>query len=115
LIPSKNDDSMNSTFGNRDDTDRQTGWLAIAAADAEARGIVNGDRVRVFNERGSCLLAAAVDGIVQPGVVRAPSVRWSKRAPGGSGINALASERLTDLGGGPTFFSCLVEVERCGD
>ena len=29
--------------------------------------------------------------------------------------SALGAERLTDLGGGPTFFSCLVEVEKCGD
>ena len=37
---------------------------------------------------------------------------WSKLTPDGIGINALTSERLTDLGGGPTFYSCLVEVER---
>ena len=30
-------------------------------------------------------------------------------------VNALTSERLTDTGGGPTFYSCLVEVERIGD
>jgi anaerobic selenocysteine-containing dehydrogenase len=56
-----------------------------------------------------------VDGHVQPGVVCAPSVRWGKRAPGGRSVNALTSSRLTDKGGGPTFYSCLVEVERAGD
>jgi hypothetical protein len=30
-------------------------------------------------------------------------------------VNALTSDRLTDIGGGPTFYSCLVEVEKCGD
>ena len=30
-------------------------------------------------------------------------------------VNAVTSERLTDYGGGPTFYSCLVEVERIGD
>lgn len=115
LISSKNDDSMNSTFGNRRDTDRQTSALAIHHVDAERRGISSGDPVRVFNGRGSCVLHAEVDGAVRQGVVRAPSVRWNKLSPAGSGINVLSSPRLTDAGGGPTFYSCLVQVERCGD
>ena len=106
---------MNSTFGNRADTDEQTDRLAMCSEDAAAREIVNGDRVRVFNDRGSCLLTADVDGVVNAGVVRAPSVRWGKRAANGQGINALTQEKLTDLGGSPSFYSCLVQVERCGD
>ncbi len=115
LISPKNDDSMNSTFGHRDAVDRQTAVLHLSAQDAAARGIRDADRVVVFNDRGSVVLAAQVDGRVQPGVVCAPSVRWGKRAPGRRGINALTSSRLTDKGGGPTFYSCLVEVERAGD
>ena len=56
-------------------------------------------------------LTALVDGAVQSGVV-ATRLNWSKLMPDGIGINALTSERLTDLGGGPTFYSCLVEVEK---
>jgi len=115
LISPKNDDSMNSTFGNRPDTDRQTATLALHSTDAAERGIVSGDAVRVFNDRGVCLLIAKVDGEVSRGVVSAPSVRQSKRAAGGRNVNALVSERLTDLGGGPTFYSCLVQVEKSGD
>ena len=115
LVSAKNDDSMNSTFGNRDDTDRQTAFLAMHPADAAPRGIATGDRVRVHNARGSCLLVAQVDGVVAPGVVHAPSVRWSKRGPGRRNVNALTSDRLTDIGGGPTFYSCMVQVEKCGD
>ncbi|HLY16148.1 MAG TPA: molybdopterin-dependent oxidoreductase [Bryobacteraceae bacterium] len=115
LISPKHDDSMNSTFGNRADTDAATAALHIDSADAAARGISSGDQVRVFNDRGSCLLRAQVDGAVRQGVVCAPSVRWGRMASDGNGINALTSERLTDLGGGPTFFSCLVQVERSGD
>jgi anaerobic selenocysteine-containing dehydrogenase len=115
LVPAKNDNSMNSTFGHRADTDAETARLLMNALDAAPRGIATGDRVRVFNDRGSCLLAAEVDGFVAPGVVAAPSTRWAKSSPGGRGINALASERVTEIGGGATFFSCLVEVEKCGD
>jgi anaerobic selenocysteine-containing dehydrogenase len=115
LISSKNDDSMNSTFGNRADTDGQTAVLSMCAEDAAARQIATGDRVRLFNDRGACILIADVNGMVGAGVVRAPSVRWGKKSPNGQGINALASERLTDMGGGPTFYSCLVQAEKCGD
>ncbi|HXF27675.1 MAG TPA: molybdopterin-dependent oxidoreductase [Bryobacteraceae bacterium] len=115
LITPKNDDSMNSTFGNREALDRETGVLAIHAEDAKARGIANGDRVRVFNDRGSCVLLAEPNGAVRPGVVRSTSVRWPKLAMDGNNVNVLTSDRLTDIGGGPVFYSCLVEVERCGD
>jgi anaerobic selenocysteine-containing dehydrogenase len=115
LISPKNDDSMNSTFGHRDAVDKQTAMLHLSAEDAAARRIRDADPVLVYNQRGSVLLEAHVDGRVRPGVVCAPSVRWGKRAPGGRSVNALTSSRLTDKGGGPTFYSCLVEVERAGD
>lgn len=115
FVSSKNDDSMNSTFGNRDAVDKQTSILHLATEDAEARGIRSGDVVRAFNERGSLLLTAEVDGVVGRGVVRAPAVRWAKKSQDGRSANALTSEKLTDIGGGPTFYSCLVEVEKCGD
>ena len=41
----------------------------------------DGDRVRVFNQRGDILLKARVDGKVQPGVVSA-SLNWAKMTPG---------------------------------
>ncbi len=115
LISPKNDDGMNSTFGYLRGVDLQTGVLHLNRADAAPRGISDGDHVRIYNGRGACFLAARVDDTVSPGVVCAPSVRWAKRAPGGRNVNALTSERLTDAGGGPTFYSCLVQVEKTGD
>ncbi len=53
--------------------------------------------------------------LVRQGVVLAPAVRWNKLAPDHRSINVLTSDRLTDIGGGPTFYSCLVDVEKCGD
>ncbi len=115
LISPKNDDSMNSTFGYRDEIHRQTSHLKISSVDATSRGVSNGDQVRIFNARGSCLMMAEIDGSVAPGVVCAPSTGWPKRSPLSRNINALVSERLTDKGGGPTFYSCLVQVEKSGD
>ena len=115
LISPKNDDSMNSTFGYRPDTDQQTSVLEIHAQDAASRAIATGDQVRVFNDRGSCLLMARVGTSVPSGVVCAPSTRWLKKSPVFRNVNALTSEKLTDKGGGPTFYSCLVQVEKSGD
>jgi anaerobic selenocysteine-containing dehydrogenase len=115
LISPKNDDSMNSTFGNRADCDADTARVVLHPEDAAPRGIVTGELVRVFNERGSVRLRAEVEGNVRQGVVCVPSSRWPKRALDRRNVNSLVSDRLTDLGGGPTFYSCLVQVERCGD
>lgn len=110
LVSGKNDDSMNSTFGHRDEVDEQTATLTMHPFDAERRGIVEGMLVRAHNDRGSCFFRALVRNEVTPGVVRARSVRWNKRSVASLGINQLTSERLTDIGGGPTFYNCLVEV-----
>jgi anaerobic selenocysteine-containing dehydrogenase len=106
---------MNSTFGNRPATDAQTGYLTLHPEDAAARHIAEGDTVRIVNDRGQCILLAKVSPTIAPGVVCVPSVRWPKLAPDRSSINMLTSQRLTDKGGGPTFYSCLVEVQKIGD
>jgi anaerobic selenocysteine-containing dehydrogenase len=115
LISPKNDDSMNSTFGYRPDTDAHTAVLTINPVEANLRGIATGDAVLVYNDRGNCVLRAEVATTVAEGVVCSPSVRWPKLSPGGNSVNMLTSQRLTDKGGGPTFYSCLVEVEKIGD
>ena len=51
-----------------------------------------------------------MNGAVQPGVVAA-RLNAARFAPDGNSINVLTSETLTDIGGGATFYSCLVEVE----
>lgn len=115
MISPKNDDSMNSTFGYRPDNDAQTATLKLHPADAGPRAIATGDAVRVFNDRGQCMLRAEVSGTIARGVVAVPSTRWPKLAADGNTVNMLTSQRLTDKGGGPTFYSCLVQVERMGD
>ena len=57
------------------------------------------------------LLTAMVNASLPPGVVAA-RLDWAKLHPEGNNVNALTSERLTDLGGGPTFYSTLVEVAK---
>ncbi len=112
LITPKNDDSMNGTFGNRPEVDAQTAVVVMHPLDAAPRGIVSGDQVRLRNDRGTCVLTAEVGERVAVGVVSSTAVRWPKRAADGNSVNMLTSQRLTDLGGGPAFYNCLVEAEK---
>ena len=109
----KADNYMNSTFANieshRNFEAGKRGWLEMHAIDAISRGIAEGDRIRVFNDRGGIHLTAHVEDSVPPGVVAA-RLDWAKLTPEGINVNTLTSERLTDLGAGATFYSTLVEV-----
>jgi len=112
LLARKADNFLNTTFTNVPSVQEmeESGLLEISGADARVRGIRDGDRVRVYNERGDIVLKARVDGKVQPGVVSA-RLNWAKMTPGFKSINALTSEKLTDMGNSATFYSVLVEVE----
>jgi molybdopterin guanine dinucleotide-containing S/N-oxide reductase-like protein len=115
LLGRKADNYMNSTFANLDGhrkmEARTTQRLEMHPKDAAARGIGDGDRVRVWNDRGEFPLTALVDARVPEGVV-AGRLDWAKFNEGGVNMNALTSERLTDIGAAPTFYSVLVEVAK---
>ena len=84
--------------------------LEIHADDAAARGIESGQMVRVFNDRGEYRCRAEVSPRARPGVVNGLGIWWRKLGPAGTNVNEVTSQRLTDLGRGPTFYDCLVEV-----
>jgi molybdopterin guanine dinucleotide-containing S/N-oxide reductase-like protein len=118
LLARKSDNYMNSTFanlpGHRKMETRTNQKLEIHPLDAEPRGLSEGDPVRVFNDRGSIELTAMLNAHLPAGVVAA-RLDWAKLHPGGANVNALTSERLTDIGGGATFYSTLVEIEKSGE
>jgi len=112
LLARKADNFLNSTFTNLPVLQQmeERGVLELNAVDAQARGIRDGDRVRVFNDRGEIELVARVNGSVRPGVVAA-QLDWAKLSPQGRNINVLTSDRLTDLGASATFYSVLVDMQ----
>jgi anaerobic selenocysteine-containing dehydrogenase len=118
FLPRKADNHLNSTFANLPSHQAleaaHRGVLEIHATDAEARGIADGDAVEVFNDRGTLRLHARVDGSVAPGVVAA-RLGWNKLSAGGHNVNLLTPQRTNDLGGGPVFYSVLVEVRKSPD
>ena len=85
--------------------------LEMHADDALARGITHHSVVRVFNARGSYRCKASVSPRARLGVVNGMGIWWRKLGLDGRNVNELTSQKLTDLGRGPTFYDCLVDVE----
>jgi anaerobic selenocysteine-containing dehydrogenase len=113
MLARKADNFLNSTFCNLPGTQKMEDveLLEISEVDAAKRGIRDGDQVRVYNSRGELRLTASVNGATKPGVV-ASQLNWAKLSRNKKNVNVLTSERLTDLGGGATFYNVLVEVEK---
>jgi anaerobic selenocysteine-containing dehydrogenase len=87
--------------------------VALDPVDAAARGIADGDRVRVASELGALELPAHVADAVRPGVVAVPHGYWHSLS--GAAANDLTSDGLADLGGGGDFYGTRVEVARLPD
>ena len=103
---------LNSTFVNVDSLRAMEGGplLEMHATDAAQRGLQSGDAVRVFNQRGVYRCKVEISQRARPGVVNGLGVWWRKFCLGGGNVNQLTSQKLTDLGAGPTFYDCLVQV-----
>jgi biotin/methionine sulfoxide reductase len=98
---------------------REAAWMH--PADARARGIREGDVIRIRNDRGACLAGAHLTEAVMQGVLMLPTGAWfdpaDPDAPGAlerhGNPNVLTPDRGTSrLGQGPISHSCLVQAER---
>ena len=103
---------LNASFSSMASLRRDTGVpsVEIHPADAAARGIADGMRVRVHNDRGAFTCVARVSDRVRTGVVVAPSIWWQKLSDDGENANAVTSGALTDIGRGATYYDTAVEV-----
>ena len=115
MLARKGDNYMNTTFANlpnhRKMESKAAGVLEIHAEDATVRGISSGDAVQVWNDRGQIELTARISEAIPMGTV-ASRLDWQKLSHNGVNVNELTSQRLTDIGGGATFYSTLVEVKK---
>ncbi len=112
LISPPNRHFLNSSFANMPFAiaEAKEPSLDIHPGDAAARGVKDGDTVRIVNDRGSFTARARVSQRAREGVVVALSVWWKKLAADGRNANEVTSQALTDIGRGATFYDCLVEV-----
>lgn len=104
---------LNTSFGMVDSLRTIEGapLLLIHPQDAASRGIADGAAVQVRNDRGSVRLQARLSDRTRVGQVVALGIWWRKHSPDGNNVNTLTHQRLTDLGAGPCFYDCLVEVQ----
>lgn len=114
LMTAPNPYALNATFYEQEDLRRKQGGMRLQMnpEDAAAKGIVDGERVVAFNELGEVTFLLSVTDKVPAGVVVAEGVWWLAYAPGSRSVNALTSQRLTDMGGGSTFYDNRVDVRR---
>lgn len=117
-LHSQLDHARYSKDGKRDERE----VALINPADAAARGIRDGDAIRLYNDRGSCFAAAQVDEAVMRGVVVLPTGAWYDPEHHGplpadkhGNPNVLTLDRGTSrLAQGSSAQTCLVELELAG-
>jgi len=114
LMTAPNPYALNASFYEQEELrQKQKGMrLMMSPQDAEARGLAHGERVVAWNDLGEVVFVLDVTEKVPAGVVVAEGVWWLEFAPGSRSVNALTSQRLTDKGGGSTFYDNTVEVRR---
>ena len=85
-------------------------FVLINRIDSDKRGISNGDKVKVFNDRGSYEGVAEVSEDVSEGIIVSSLGYWRQLNKGT--VNSISSANLADMGNAPTFSDNLVEVIR---
>ncbi len=100
---------MNSQFSSRE-IFKEEPFIRINPHDAESRGINDGEKVKVYNERGSLILKAILTGKVPPGTVYTYFGWWD--GVHHANLNELTGEYISDIGYGTAFHNCLVEVQK---
>jgi anaerobic selenocysteine-containing dehydrogenase len=110
IVSPKSHGFLNSCYANMDQKIKGQGeqFVMINKVDADARGIIEGDRVRVMNGRGGFKGVARISEDVTPGVVVATLGYWRQLNDGT--VNSISSAAFTDMGHAPSFSDNLVEV-----
>ncbi len=104
--------ALNSSFNERPDllSKREAAYLLMNPKDAEAKHLLNGQKVVAFNERGEVQFILKFATTVPQGVVVSEGLFASEAMPGGWSVNALTSQRLTDRAEGSTLYDVKVDV-----
>ena len=112
LISPASERTISSTMG---ELSRPEVRLEMNPEDAEARGIEEGDAIRIFNALGETRVNAHVSPLVKRGIVAMPKGVWRRSTKNGFTSNALTPDSLADLGGGACFNDARVQVEKLAD
>ncbi|MBI3491144.1 MAG: molybdopterin-dependent oxidoreductase [Acidobacteria bacterium] len=107
LISPASERTISSTLG---ELPRPDVKLLMHPDDAAARGLADGDLVRIFNDLGEVHCTLSVASSIRPGVVSLPKGLWRRSTRNSATGTALVPDTLTDLGGGACFNDARVEV-----
>jgi anaerobic selenocysteine-containing dehydrogenase len=115
LTPKQHTRFMNSSYSHlpKHGPLEEGPYAELVAADAERLGVSDGQRVRVWNDRGSVELPAKITTRLRTGVVAIPWGWWGHQHDGGVTANGLTNDTLVDWGGGVAFSDTLVAVAPC--
>jgi anaerobic selenocysteine-containing dehydrogenase len=105
---------MNSSYGNDARIAAKLGAESVVLHpdDADARGIREGDAVRLENATGKLTLVARLAATIPPGVALAGKSPWPKHLPQGANINALNPGHKTDMGESSAVHGVEVTISR---
>lgn len=109
LISPASERTISSTLG---ELTRPEVRLEMNPADADARGIEEGNPVRVWNALGEMRINARLSELVKAGIVSMPKGVWRRSTSNGYTSNTLVPDTLSDLGGGACFNDARVQVEK---
>ncbi len=111
IISPKSHGFLNSCYANMDHKIKAQGeqFVLINAEDAKTRNIKQGDKVRVFNNRGAFAGDAKISADVNAGIIVATLGYWRQLNDGT--VNCISSAEFVDMGHAPTFSDNLVQVE----
>jgi anaerobic selenocysteine-containing dehydrogenase len=101
---------LNSTFG--ESYTKEYGEILIHPETAKVKGILNGELVRVYNQRGEHIRIAKVTEDTQPGLLIAEAIYWNSHSAPHLSVNVLTSQATTDLGEGGVFHEIRVQIEK---
>ena len=112
IISPKSHAFLNSCYANMEDKLRVQGkqFVLINETDASKRMIKSGDKVIVFNDRGSYEGVADITDDVSEGIIVSTLGYWRQHNNGT--VNSISSGNLADMGNAPTFSDNLVEIKK---
>ncbi len=112
MISPASERTISSTLG---ELPRPEVRLEMNPEDAGARGIKDGDAIRVWNALGEMRIRASVSPLVRRGIVAVPKGVWRRSTKNGYTSNAMVPDSLADLGGGACFNDARVQVEKTAE
>jgi len=113
VISPKSHAFLNSCYANMDGKQKTQGdqFVLINQFNANERNINDGDKVKVFNERGSYEGLVKVTDDVNPGIIVSTLGYWRQLNEKGT-VNSISSAEFANMGNAPTFSDNLVQVEK---